>query len=237
MNHPDDQMTTESRRGFLGSALGVGLGASLGFPGPLRVVGEDKAPHPFSPERTVVLPRRLGREHLQVRRAIGRRIEKLDVHGLWRLPGPKVEALLQVADAISERHGVGHRLGEWAARLASQQSIMPEGFAGLGVLGYWQALGPVPGADSPLDWWLFLSPEPIEWGGMDGVSVHVLVGHVSPVTSFRWMDMMHRAWSDTWHLHASLGGPEGWARLARLEPREAVWRLNRAFASIPREGR
>ena len=134
------------------------------------------------------------------------------------------------------RHGVGHRLGEWAARLASQQSIMPEGFAGLGVLGYWQAPGPVPGAASPLDWWLFLSPEPIEWGGMDGVSVHVLVGHVSPVTSFRWMDMMHRAWSDTWHLSASQDSGD-WAGLAGLEPREAVTHLNRAFALTTREGR
>ncbi len=110
MNGNFDRMLTINRRRLLATATSFALGASLARTGFARRPSWADDGHPFSPARTVVLPRRLGRRHLPARRAIERKVEELAAMDLWRLPGPKVEALLQVADAVTEYYGIGRRL-------------------------------------------------------------------------------------------------------------------------------
>ena len=100
------------------------------------------------------------------------------------------------------------------------------------MLSHWQPWEPVAGAGSPLDWWLFLSPEPIEWGSLDDLPIHALVAHVSPINYHDRMGTMLRAWSAAWHLLKEVGETEGWPRLARREPLDAVRLLNAAYTSI-----
>ena len=82
---------------------------------------------------------------------------------------------------MTEYYAIGHRLESWAERIPVQEAFSPQSGAQVGVLSYWQPWEPVSGAGSPVDWWLFLSPEPIEWGSLDDLPIHALVAHVSPI--------------------------------------------------------
>ena len=221
------------RRRFLSDSLGLGLAACLPPDRRGDATWRAGAGTPFSPARTVVLPRRLGRRHLPARRAIERKVEELAAMDLFRLPGPKVEALLQVADAVTEYYGIGDRLEAWAERIPVQEAFSPQSGAHVGVLSYWQPWEPVSGAGSPVDWWLFLSPEPIEWDSLDDLPIHAVVAHVSPINYHDRMGTMLRAWSAAWRLVKEVGETEVWPRLARMEALDAVRLLNEAYASIP----
>jgi hypothetical protein len=222
------------RRQFLSNSLGLGLSASLPFNLDGFSTAGAESGFPFSPSRTVVLPRRLGRRHLPARRVIERKVEELAGMELYRLPEAKVEALLQVAGAVTEYYGIGERLELWAERIPIQEAFSSQSCGTLGVLSYWQPREPVASTGSPLDWWLFLSPEPIGWGSLDGIPVHALVAHVSRTDYVSQLNVMHRVWGSAWDLILSCGKTDFWPRLARLDPVEAARILNDRFASIPK---
>jgi hypothetical protein len=225
------------RRRFLSHSLSLGLSTCLPWDCLRYSTGWAEAGTPFSPARTVVLPRRLRRRHLPARRAIGRKVEELAGMDLWRLPEPKIEALLQVADAVTGYYGVGDRLEAWAERIPIQEAFMPQSAEHSGFLSYWQPLESVPRARYPLDWWLFLSPAPIEWGSLDDLPIHALVAHVSPANYQLQMVTMYRAWGDACRLLRDFGESEGWPKLSRMEPFDVVHRMNRAYTSISKVGR
>ncbi len=220
------------RRRFLSDSLGLGLAACL----PTRLDGFSAVPakpaFPLSPSRTVVLPRRLGRGLSQARRVIDRKVEELAEMDLYRLPEAKVQALLQVAGAVTDHYGIGDRLDAWAGRIPVQEAFSSQSCGGLGVLSHWQPRDPVAGVGSPVDWWLFLSPEPIEWGSLDEVPIHALVAHVSPGDYVGQLTAMLGFWSDAWHLARGCGESDFWPGLARLKPVEAARIMNGRYASI-----
>ena len=82
MNGISDRMVTINRRRLLATATSFALGASLARTGLARRPIRADDGHPFSPARTVVLPRRLGRRHRAARRTIERRVEELAGEGL-----------------------------------------------------------------------------------------------------------------------------------------------------------
>jgi hypothetical protein len=211
-----------SRRRFLTTALSVGIGMSFVRPVPVQY----ETFHPFSPARTVVLPRRLGRRHLPARRAIERKVEELAASDLLRQPASKTDVLLQVADAVTEYHGIGDRLDAWADHIPVQESFLPQSAGHAGMLSHWQSAGPVPAAGSPIDRWLFLSREPIDWGSLDDLPIFALVAHVSPINFHGQMGKMYNAWSDAWKLLRLVAETDPWPRLARRGPLDVIRRLN-----------
>ena len=226
MNRISDLMLTINRRRLLATATSFTIGASLARTGLARRPIRADDGHPFSPTRTVVLPRRLGRRHRPARRAIERRVEELAGEGLWKLPAPKSDTLLQVADAVTEYYGIGDRLEAWADHIPVQESFLPQSAGHAGMLSHWQPAGPVPAAGSPMDWWLFLAREPIDWGSLDDLPIFALVGHVSPINFHDQMGEMYTAWSDAWKLVKIVAKTDSWLRLARRGPLDVVRRLN-----------
>ena len=226
MNGISDRMVTINRRRLLATATSFAIGGSLARTGlARRPIWADDG-HPFSPARTVVLPRRLGRRHRAARRTIERRVEELAADGLWRLPAPKTDALLQVADAVTEYYGIGDRLEAWADRIPVQESFAAQSAEHAGMLNHWQPAEPVPGAGWPLDWWLFLSPKPIDWDSLDDLPIFALVAHVSPSDSYAQRGKMHVAWEHAWKLMRMVAETDPWPRLARRGPRDVTRRLN-----------
>ena len=221
------------RRRFLAMTLGLGLGAPLIRSIPVRQAGRSRAPEvhlPFSPVRTVVLPRRLGRPHVPARRVIERRVEELAAMDLFRLPEPKIDALLQVAAAVTSHYGLADRLPIWAERVPVQEAFTPGSYQHAGLLTHWQPREPVPGARDRMDWWLFLSPRPIDWGSLDDLPVHALIAHVAPEDYSRRREMW-QTWkqaSDLIGLVADSDLP--WPAVSRMRPAAAVRHLN-AIAS------
>ena len=127
---------------------------------------------------------------------------------------------------MTEYYGIGDRLEAWADRIPVQESFSPQSGGHAGVPSYWQPAEPVPGAGSPVDWWLFLSPEPIDWGSLDDLPIFALVGHVSPINFHDQMGEMYNAWSDARKLLSTVAQTDSWPRLARRGPRDVIRRLN-----------
>jgi hypothetical protein len=187
--------------------------------------------HPFSPARTVILPRRLGRPHIPARRAIERRVEELASEDLRRLPEPKIDALFQVAVAVTSHYGLADQLEMWAERIPVQEAFAPCSYRHAGLLNEWQPREPVPGARYPVDWWLFLSRRPIDWQSPDDLPVHALIDHVAPENYHRQMTAMFQAWRQTADLIEPVADSDlPWPAVARMRPAAAVRHLN-AIAS------
>src|SRR5262245_20096235 len=138
MNRISDRLMTINRRRLLATATSFALGASLARTSLARRPSWAADGHPFSPARTVGLPRRLGRRHRAARRAIERRVDELAADGLLRLPASKTDALLQVADAVTEYYGIGDRLEAWADHIPVQESFLPQSAGHAGMLSHWQ---------------------------------------------------------------------------------------------------
>jgi hypothetical protein len=164
---------------------------------------------------------------------IERKVEELAGMDLRRLPGPKVDALLQVAVAVTDHYGIGDHLEAWADRIPVQEAFCAQSEGHAGILSRWQPSDPVPGAGSPTDWWLFLSPEPIEWDSLDDLPVHAVIAHVSNIDFNEQRRTMSRASRAAWRILREVGETGVWPRLARREPLDAVRLLNAAYASIP----
>jgi len=77
-----------------------------------------------------------------------------------------------------------------------------------------------------VDSWLFLSPEPIDWGSLDDLPIFALVAHVSPINSHDQRGKMHVAWEDAWKLLRIVAETDSWPRLARRGPLDVIRRLN-----------
>jgi hypothetical protein len=77
-----------------------------------------------------------------------------------------------------------------------------------------------------MDWWLFLAPEPTDWGSLDDLPIFALVGHVSPINSHGQTGEMYDARSDARKLLSTVAETDPWPRLARRGPRDVVRRLN-----------
>ena len=241
-NHDDEDsrgvaLPMTHRRQFLSNSLGLGLAACLPFDLDGCSPAGAGSGFPFSPSRTVFLPRQLGRKHLPARRVIEAKVEELAGMDLYRLPEAKVQALLQVAGAVTDHYGIGDRLDAWAERIPVQEAFSSYSGGNLGLLSHWQPREPVAGVGAPVDWWLFLSQEPIEWGCIDKAPIHALIAHVSPDDYVSQLTAMLGFWSDAAHLARSCGESDFWPRLARLDPVAAARILNDRFASIPKRDR
>jgi hypothetical protein len=217
----------QHRREFLRESLSLGLAASLPFD--LAGRSRDEPGFPFSSSRIVYLPRRLGRRHWQARWVIERKVDELAGMDLYRLPESKVDALLQVAVAVTEHYGIGDRLDSWAERIPVQEAFTSQSFGTMGVLTQWQPREPVAGVGSPVDWWLFLSPEPIGWASLSGVPIHALITHVVPEDYLDHLTSMRGYWSDAWNLLRSCGSTDFWPQLARLNPADAARIMNSRY--------
>jgi len=231
MNRNFDRMLTINRRRLLATATGFALGASLARTGLARWPSWADDGYPFSPDRTVVLPRRLGRRHRAARRAIERRVEELAADGLLRLPASKTDALLQVADAVTSHYGLADRLPIWAERVPVQVAFTPGSYQYAGYLNHWQPWEPVSVARDPVDWWLFLSPRPIDWGSEDDLHLHALIAHVAPEDYRQQMSAMLQAWEQASGLIRLVADSDlPWPAVSRMRPTAAVRHLN-AIAS------
>ena len=111
-------------------------------------------------------------------------------------------------------------------RIPVQESFSPQSGGHAGVLSSWQPAEPVPGAGSPMDWWLFLSREPIDWDSLDDLPIFALVAHVSPINSHGQTGEMYDAWSDARKLLSTVAETDSWPRLARRGSRDVIRRLN-----------
>ena len=132
--------------------------------------------HPFSPERTLILPRQAhdGR-HVELAQQIGRR---------WDDAGASKDAetilrIVQAASVLTQVYDVRERAEDWARRLLAWlfefYSSVAQDHQWVAPLS-WQGHGQeVKTSNGIVDWWLILIPQGVEVSNIDGTRLHTLI--------------------------------------------------------------
>ena len=146
--------------------------------------------HPFTPERVVVLPSgaRLGRG-VRYEREVCKRIDERIDRGRAEmrcvpapLPDGKRAAILWIVGRLTAHYNRPDLFEEWAFELADRESLASTGIGRrFGLAHQFQFRGEVGVDCPPIDWWLFLSSDGIDWASPDGEPVHALIAHVGRV--------------------------------------------------------
>jgi hypothetical protein len=160
--------------------------------------------HPFAPERIAVLPsgKRWHHPMHNGRGARGRiegRIAEYRAgfpHGPADLPPEKLESYFWTMDLITGHYRVPDFFEDWVVGLAQRESFGSSFLGGRwGLVHQYQGYHGAPVDCPPVDWWLFLFPDGIDWASLDEEPVHALIGHVGRRPHLEEPGFMLRAYS------------------------------------------
>ena len=149
------------------------LERALADPRTLDLLGRPASPssirqslHPVSPERVVVMAD--GRPTMVEPECESLSAAKLDV----------ISRLMRV---VTSYYHAPDLLPRWASGLAWREALGSTGSGnGFGLLHQFQDDGAVELRNAPVDWWLFLFPDGVDWAALDGKPVYGMLGHVFP---------------------------------------------------------
>lgn len=212
----------------------------LGFPCNWAVVRDGF--HPFAPERVEVWPSggrlNFDRCDFTLRREIDRKIEELYADSSsqgYPIPGEKRESLYQMIDRWTGYYDRPDLFERWVRGLAGRESLASTSFGGhCGLAHQYDRVGGVRVDRPPVDWWLFLFPQGIDWGCLSGKPTYALLGHVGRVPWVQAIGFMNRVWCLAERL---IGSVEDWPKVSRMGRVDAARHLNRAIVSILEEER
>lgn len=236
-------MTNESlgRRRFLGLATGAAIYGSVtpslspgreGF-----ILGENTSViqqqfHPFHAQRIVVLPsgaqlRYGSRCGHRSRKRLDEGIERIFMEHRARsssMPMEKVESTFRIMDRMTEHYRVPELFDAWVLGLIGRETLGSTAIGGAGLVHQFQEGTQIRVDCPPVDWWLFLFPDGINWQAPNDEPVHALIGHVGRLTGGETGGVsMYPAW----YLASCLGGAvDDWRRVSRMGRIGAARHLN-----------
>ena len=185
--------------------------------------------HPIAPERVVVLTeQRWSVDQHPLTQDLRERF-----HG--KLSAEKVGWIVRLTTVLADHYRIP--VERWAVVMAKREALASTGLGhGVGLLHQFQDFLDRPSQDchianAPVDWWLFLFPEGIDWDAFDGRPVFGMVGHV-----FSWLQPVPRLPAYVLTTQAARAvawtGQEmdqtAWQRLSRMDRISAACRVNAA---------
>lgn len=247
--------TAANRRDFMLRSLATGLGlhrvatdsASEKRSPDGRTFFEDAGipSYPFSPERVVVMRNSCAdrwrpsnwREEVALR---------ADLTLRCRLSVGKVKVILRLMRALTDYYRVPHLFDNWATGLAVREGLgstcMGDGFAMFHQFQYMRKAilcdgrravpsMPLELATPPVDWWLVLYPDAIDWESYDGQPVYGMIGHIFPsdypdFPDFPGTTMRTYCLTETVARAIRIFPINNWARIARLDNARAARAVN-----------
>jgi hypothetical protein len=182
--------------------------------------------HPFAPERTLVLPsgRRLrdacessGRSAAQIFEALERRWAERGYPTEPMAP-EKQGAIAWIIDGMTRHYHRTELFDEWATALMGRESLGSTGMGcHFGLPHQFQHRAEVEVDGPPIDWWLILCPDGIDWESLADEPVHMLFAHVGrePWASCR-SDLYYRAWGLSCRVAGDIEDCRPISRMGRL---------------------
>ena len=157
----------------------------LGIPRDWSAVGLGL--HPFSPERVLVLPS--GERLRDASRCSGRSRERLierferECAERHYKPEPmtreKLDAIIWIMDGMTRHYNRPDLFEDWALGLIGRESLGSTGIGNyFGLAHQFQYRGEVEVDCPPVDWWLILCPDGVDWESLEDEPVHILFAHV-----------------------------------------------------------
>jgi hypothetical protein len=194
--------------------------------------------HPFAPERIAVLPSGANPRHVMSSvlgdwRRIEARIAELRMtfpppHGPADLPDEKLGSSLLMMDLITSHYHIPEVFEDWLIGLVWRESL-----ASTSVGEHWGLVHQYQGRHNgrldcpPVDWWLFLFPDGIDWASLDERPVHALIGHVGRGPYCEEPGLMLRAYCLTSEIMKNVDDARMLSRMGRVA---AARHLNRIAA-------
>ncbi len=179
---------------------------------------------PFAPERVVVMRQRdyFDRGGRDLRRNIDQQIEvecgHMEGFDKKSFPDCKRESIYWMIDGMCGHYGVTY-FSDWVVGLAGREILMSTAWYGMGMAHQYQSGGQVPVDNPPVDWWLFLFPDGIDWAAIDGDPVYAVIAHVAH------LDASYRAMLPLCFLTESLRRTD-WSQVAQMGRVAACRHLN-----------
>jgi hypothetical protein len=158
--------------------------------------------HPFAPERIAVLPsgsglRYPGHRRRGQRRRIEERIARYRAD-LGRepedFPRQKVESFFWIMDVMTSHYRTPDLFEDWVVGLGERESLMSSALWGQWGLVHQFQNNEAPVDCPPVDWWLFLVPEGLDWASIWNEPVHALIGHVGRCAWAKRPSLMLPVW-------------------------------------------
>lgn len=194
--------------------------------------------HPFSPERTLILPSQAYDDSLQVELAqqIGRR---------WDDAGASQDSetilrIVQAASVLTQVYDVRERAEDWARRLLAWlfefYSSVAQDHQWVAPLS-WQGHGQeVKTSNGIVDWWLILIPQGVEVSNIDGTRLHTLITPIytevgKPRLPVEFWHFMTRAIGLQPQVFGEAQSIDTtWLNLSQMDPKSACLFLNQRVA-------
>ena len=193
--------------------------------------------HPISPERVVVMSEEgcdswLSRE-VEFENRLGAYLA-----GRFDLPAGQTDLIVHLMDVMTAHYHSPQLAVEWAAKMTMREALVSTNSGhGFGCLCQFQNDGLVQVVNSPVDWWLVLFPEGVDWGSCEpvfGMIGHVFVPYHSHLAALKVRTYSLPDWVGK--AIANDSKPDAWEKLAKLDRVSAARTINRAIAHYVLKG-
>lgn len=172
--------------------------------------------HPISPERVMVITENGGDGQHRVEAPL--HSELLEESNLTQ---SKLDLISRLMHVMSDHSGASESCLSWATTLVKREALASTGMGyGFGLLHQFQNDDVVKLTNPPVDWWLILFPEGIEWDALDGEPVYGMIGHVFVRNPYRIPGSSIRVWELASRVVQKIADDEGkdaWQRIAQMD--------------------
>ena len=133
------------------------------------------------------------------------------------LPPEKLESCFRVMDLITGHYRVPEFFEDWVVGLAGRESFGSSAIGGhWGIVHQYEGRHGAPVDCPPVDWWLFLFPDGIDWASLAEEPVHALIGHVSRRPYWEVSGLMLDVWCLTSAIVMAVGDARPVSRMGRV---------------------
>jgi hypothetical protein len=192
----------------------------------------EKGQHPISPERVIVMKNGGGDgwssrdRHLEasIRASLNEQVD---------LSACKMDPIFRLMQVMTDYYRVRRLFPAWATNLAKRESLATTSMGyGFGLLHQFQDDGLLQLMNDPVDWWLVLFPDGIDWESIDDKPVFGMIGHVFPPRHMALPGLKCHAWELTARVGRCVAGEteiDAWRLIARMDRITAAQVVNRAI--------
>jgi hypothetical protein len=148
------------------------------------------------------------------------------------LPEGKLDLIFRMMRVMTDHYRVPYLFPTWSKRMAEREALGSTGCGyGFGLLHQFQDDGIVGLDNYPVDWWMVIFPEGVDWDAYDDKPVYGMIGHVfphlMPCFALGVYEKTHRA---VWEMKVA---GITWERLAKVDRVTAARVVNQAVARVP----
>ncbi len=140
---------------------------------------------------------------------------------------PKAHWIDRLAKVLTDHYAIPS--SGWANGMAKREALASTSLGhGFGLLHQFQDRQHIRLETPPVDWWLFLFPNGIEWNAIDDQPVFGMIGPVFPPDHIEMPALKLRVYELTTRIGREVMLSDGWRAIARLDGESAARKLNLA---------